>query len=244
MARDDLGVRVERIATKAVKDGLPTTEGKFVGWANKTTQLGAYVDPSSAAAALIAVTEPFVMMMGGKHEVPISATKGHAPVGTAVDDLLFIATADNAITRNADAAGTNEVQKVVVKGKKGSFKLKFQGEETAAIKFNATALEVQEALEALGGIDPGDVVVTGGPGDEGGTTPYSVTFGGQFAEENVPAIAGVKSTLEEPGEVVVSTTTAGVAPPGSLPLGVVEEIDTVRAVALVNTNALAAFLGG
>jgi hypothetical protein len=51
-------------------------------------------------------------------------------------------------------------------------------------------------------------------------------------------------TLDEPGEIAVSTTTAGVAPVGSMPLGVVEEIDTVRDVALVNTNALAAFLGG
>lgn len=101
MARDDLGVRVERIATKAVKDGLPTVEGAFVGWANKSTQPGAFVDPSSAAITTIEVGEGFVMMVGGKHEVPISATKGHAPVGTAVDDLLYINPADNEIKKEA-----------------------------------------------------------------------------------------------------------------------------------------------
>lgn len=245
MALENPGTRVEKIATKKVLDGLPTVEKKIAGWANRTLQIGAHVDPSDVnAVSQIQIGEAFVVMVGGEHEVPISATLGHAPVGTVEGDLLYIAEADNAITRNAAAAGTNEVQKVTVKGKKGSFKLKFQGEETAAIKFNATAKEMQEALEALGGIDPGDVVVTGGPGDEGGTTPYVVTFGGQFAEENVPALEAVKSTLEEPGEIIVTTTTAGVAPPGSMPLGVVNRIDASREVALVNTNALAAFLGG
>lgn len=210
MALDNPGVRVEKLATKKVLDGLPTVEKKIVGWANRTLQLGAFVNPTDEKAVKeIQIGEPFVIMVGGEHEVPISGTKGHAPVGTVEGDLLYIAEADNAITRNADAAGTNEVQKVTVKAKKGNFKLKFQGEETAAIKFNATAKEVQEALEALGGIDPGDVVVTGGPGDEGGTTPYTVTFGGQFAEEDVPAIEGVKSTLEEPGEITVTTSVAG-----------------------------------
>lgn len=245
MATDNPGVRVEKIATKKVMDGMPTVEKKIVGWANRTFQLGAFVDPSDeVAVSQIQIGEPFVIMVGGEHEVPISATLGDAPVGTVEGDLLYIRESNNAISKGADAAGTNEVQKVTVKAKKGNFKLKFEGEETAAIKFNATALEVQEALEALGGIDPGDVVVTGGPGDEGGTTPYTVTFGGQFAEQDVPALTGVKSTLEEPGEITVTTTTPGVAPPGSMPLGVVTRVDATREVAFVNTNDRSPFMGG
>lgn len=246
MARDDLGVRVEKIATKKVLDGLPTVEKKIVGWANRTLQLGAYIDPNDATAVSeIQIGESFVIMVGGKHEVPISATTGHAPVGTVEGDLLYIRESNNAISRGAEAAGTNEVQEITVKAKKGTFKISFEGETTAAIKFNATAGEVQAALEALGGIDPGDVVVTGGPGDETGTAPYVLTFGGQFAEEDVPAVTTDVSGLEEGTKTAtVTTKTAGVAPPGSVPLGVVEEIDTVREVALVNTNALAAFLGG
>lgn len=245
MARDDLGVRVERIATKAVNDGLPTVEGKFVGWANKTTQLGAYVDPSSAAATLIEVGEPCVLMVGGKHEVPISATKGHAPVGTSVDDLLYIAAADNAISRNAAATGTNEVQEVKVDGTGGTHRLEFDGELTDKLAPGLTAAELLAEMEELSNIQPGDLTITGGPGDSGGTTPYVFTFTGQYAGTNVPAVISVEEELTGGGAAVtVTTKTAGVSPPGSFPLGVVEEIDTVRKVAIVNTNALAAFLGG
>ncbi|MGH2939454.1 MAG: hypothetical protein ACRDPE_15205 [Solirubrobacterales bacterium] len=99
MARDDLGVRVEKVATKKVKDGRPTVEKNIVGWANRVLQLGAYVDPSSAEVATIQVGEVFVMMVGGKHELPISATAGDAPVGTVEGDLLFIKAADNTIKK-------------------------------------------------------------------------------------------------------------------------------------------------
>lgn len=48
---------------------------------------------------------------------------------------------------------------------------------TAAIAFNAAAIAVQGALEALDNVEPGDVVVTGGPGP----TAYTLTW--QTAED-------------------------------------------------------------
>lgn len=246
MARDDLGVRVEKIATKKVLDGKPTVEKKIAGWANRTLQLGAFIDPSDVVAvSQIQIGESFVIMVGGKHEVAISATKGDAPVGTVEGDLLYIAEADNAISRNGAAAGTNEVQKIVIDATSKNWKFGFDGEETGNLLFNISAAELQAAAEKLATINPGDLVVTGGPGNSGGTTPYILTFGGQYAGENVPQASATKVDLEGGGATATaSTTTPGVAPPGSMPLGVVEEIDAVRAVALVNTNALAAFLGG
>ena len=42
----------------------------------------------------------------------------------------------------------------------GTFTLTYNGQTTAAIAYNATAAQVQSALEALNNVAPGDVVVT------------------------------------------------------------------------------------
>lgn len=106
-------------------------------------------------------------------------------------------------------AGVNEKQKITVKAKKGNFKLNVFGNSTALIKFNATNAEVKTALEALPMILPGDVEVTGGPGDEAGTTPYKVEFKGQYAAMDLDLIVVEKVTLEEPGTITVEVETAG-----------------------------------
>lgn len=111
----------------------------------------------------------------------------------------------------ANDTGTNAVQEVTVKAKKGSFKIAFRGETTAAIAYNATAAAVQTALEALTNVGPGDIVVTGGPGDELGTKPYVLTFGGQYAETSVPAVTTDVTGLEEGTKTAaVTIKTAGV----------------------------------
>jgi YD repeat-containing protein len=69
---------------------------------------------------------------------------------------------------------------------RGSFKLKFATEETAAIAFNAAAAAVETALEALAGID--NVAVSGSAGG-----PWTITFLGSLAGQNVPPL-GVNST--------------------------------------------------
>jgi hypothetical protein len=105
--------------------------------------------------------------------------------------------------------GVNEVQKAIVKATGGSFKLTYTGQTTAAIKWNASAAEVLAALLALSNLDTGDVTVTGGPGDEGGTTPYIFTFreGANIAEmtADATALTGGEHKVE------MSTTTAGTA---------------------------------
>jgi hypothetical protein len=79
----------------------------------------------------------------------------------------------------------NEVQRVTVKATGGQYRLNF-GEggpgvsETADIAFDASTAEVAAALNALTNISSGggSVSVTGGPGDELGTSPYLVAFSG------------------------------------------------------------------
>ena len=92
-------------------------------------------------------------------------------------------------------ATTSEIQQVVVDATSGTWDMDFGGDVTAAIDFDATAFDVQQALEALPSIDVGDVIVTGGPGDAGGTTPYTIDFTGQYFEVDVADIVAASIDL-------------------------------------------------
>lgn len=103
------------------------------------------------------------------------------------------------------AANSSEVQTVTIDATGGTFTLTFDGETTAAIAENAAAAAVQAALEALSNVNVGDVAVTGSAGG-----PYTVTFGGQYLGDNVPAMtADAGSLTGGAGTGVVATGTAG-----------------------------------
>lgn len=120
----------------------------------------------------------------------------------------------------AGSFGTNEVQTVTITGAPtgGNFRLVFNGQQTALIPWNATAAQVQSALEALNNIAPGDITVTGGPGP---ATPYVVTFssGGAWASEDVPQMTATNAfTGGVTPAIAVTTTTPGAGgPAGPLP---------------------------
>lgn len=102
--------------------------------------------------------------------------------------------------------GASEVQTVTITGTPsgGTFTLSFGGETTAAIAYNANAAAVQAALEALSNVEPGDIVVSG-------TNPaFTLTFGGQYTGQNVPALTSTPSlTGGSSPSVTHATTTAG-----------------------------------
>lgn len=81
----------------------------------------------------------------------------------------------------------NEIQKIALEGDMGTFTLSWDagaGEETTAeLPANATAQEVQAALDALPTPRANELVVSG---DEGG--PWFVSFLGRYAGENVNPI--------------------------------------------------------
>jgi hypothetical protein len=106
------------------------------------------------------------------------------------------------------AGQASEVQTATITGVPtgGTFTLTFGGETTAGIAFNATAAAIQAALEALPSLSAGDVTVTGSAGG-----PYTVTFGGRLAGQNVAAMTASGSGFtggSTPG-VTIATTTAG-----------------------------------
>jgi hypothetical protein len=86
------------------------------------------------------------------------------------------------------------------------YTLTFDGQTTESISADATAADVQEALEALDNIGPGNVVVTG---EVGG--PFTVKFVGALANQDVAQMTATPNGGT--GSVTIATQTAG----GSVP---------------------------
>lgn len=107
-----------------------------------------------------------------------------------------------------------EVQRLAVDATAGNFTLTYAGQTTANIAFNASAstggASVRQRLEDLSNIAPGDVIVTGGPGNAGASTPYIIQFVGTLSPANVAQITAADVTLTGGGDsVTVTTTTSG-----------------------------------
>ncbi len=121
------------------------------------------------------------------------------------DELLTGGTVD-VTTTTPGAAGVNEVQTLTVSGATGgTFTLAFGIAATAAIAHNATAADIDAALEALSTIGSGNVAVTGGPLT---STEVAIEFTGELAAQNVPQIAANSTNLGG-GTAVVDMTTEG-----------------------------------
>jgi hypothetical protein len=109
--------------------------------------------------------------------------------------------------------GPNEAQKITIKASAGQFKLAFGADTTPGLPFDASAAEVQSALQALPSIGAGNVTVTGGPGDLSGSHPYLASFGGELAATDVAAIAvqsgAGKKALSSPHSATITTTQEG-----------------------------------
>ncbi|MEW2393060.1 hypothetical protein AB0933_32335 [Streptomyces venezuelae] len=105
------------------------------------------------------------------------------------------------------AAVSNEVQTLTVTGGPtgGTFTITWSGQTTSALAYNATAAQVQTALEALSNIAPGDVTVTGAAGG-----PWTLTWGGTQLGEDVAAPTTTESfTGGTSPDITIATTTAG-----------------------------------
>lgn len=113
-----------------------------------------------------------------------------------------------AITAGVVMGGvTKEQQTVTITGSPtgGTFTLSFNGSETAPIAYNANAAAVLAALEALPTVGPGHLAVTGGPGPG---TPWVVTFGGDFAGDNVSQMTADDTGLTGGSTPAVAVTTS------------------------------------
>ncbi|HEY5815256.1 MAG TPA: hypothetical protein VIS95_02840 [Solirubrobacterales bacterium] len=123
------------------------------------------------------------------------------------DDRLYVAKGGYVAVYKADGSleEINEVQHVTVAiATGGTFKLKFKGEETAPIQFDAGAAEVEAALEALVAVGAGNVEVQK-PG-----SVHLVTFTGALAHSDVEMLGADPSGLVGSGaNITVTETTKG-----------------------------------
>ncbi len=139
---------------------------------------------------------------------------GATPVDTAVvtDGVATFTALENYSDYWAVKA-TNKVETVAVDAEGGTFTLTFNGQTTTAINFDADdttgAASVRALLEALSTIAVGDVTVTGGPGDDGGTTPFVVTFHQTLAATPLNLTGSGASLTGGAGTVTITHTTAG-----------------------------------
>jgi hypothetical protein len=110
------------------------------------------------------------------------------------------------VTARTLSPGVDEQQTVGIDNASsgGSFTLTFDGFTTAAIDYDASASEVEDALELLDSIGTGNVAVTGGPGPN---TDWVVTFQGDLADANQPAMTGNGSLLTGGSTTVTITET-------------------------------------
>lgn len=132
--------------------------------------------------------------------------------------------------------GVSEVQRLTPSGtiSGGSFTITYSGQETDPIDWDATAAEIQAALEALSNIAVGDVVCAGGPIN---SAFVSITFAGSLAGLAVSEVTVDDALLTGTDPVITpSTTTAGVlgtyrgAQPGAL------LADELNGILLVNSG--------
>jgi hypothetical protein len=137
-------------------------------------------------------------------------TSGNAK-GIAVDptdNRLYVAESDRISTFDSSGGlGIDEVQRVrVFEATGGTFRLKFGGEETGPLSYQAQGSEVKAALEGLAAIGPGNVEVK-----ETATSTYFVTFIGSLGHMDVEALSGDSSGLTGTGKqkVLISEEVKG-----------------------------------
>lgn len=107
---------------------------------------------------------------------------------------------------------TSDVQTVKVDATSGNYTLEYGGVKTGNLAYNLTAAELQTKLELLTPLQ-GNIAVTGGPGNSGGTTPYVVTFINNLAARAVEVLVAASVSLSGGGAAVTvtHTTTGGAA---------------------------------
>lgn len=117
-------------------------------------------------------------------------------IGNADDDLYEISWNETAVTIGA---GVNELQQIISNGTGGTFTATYSGQTTGAIDWNESTAGLLALLEALSNIAPGDVVVTGAPGN------WQIEFTGTLAATNVATITLDLTNLTGGGAAVLVT---------------------------------------
>ncbi len=155
----------------------------------------AWYGSSVAVAALLAVA----LVVTGPLSTAFAAPGDVTPSATSV-------AAGSNVTLTVETNGVDEVQTIgqLTAATSGNFTLTFSGQTTGNLAFNATAAQVETALEALSNVS--DVTVTGGPINAAGLT-VTFHFGGDVAQLTLNDV-----DLDDATGGAIATGTAGVTP--------------------------------
>lgn len=191
-----------------------------------TTQIGSSTNEVQVITVSGATGGTFTLTYDGQTTGNIAYNASAGTVDTALEALSNIGSGDVSVTGSAGGpwtveftgslaatnvapmtasgssltGGTPEEQTITLINSPsgGTFTLDFNGEVTGSIAYNADAATVESALEALPGIKPGDVSVTGSAGG-----PWTVEFTDDL-EKDVPLMTA-ESDLTAPSVAVAPT---------------------------------------
>jgi fibronectin-binding autotransporter adhesin len=161
-------------------NGLSTING--IGGSVTVTRSGiAEVQRVTVIGGLAAAADTYTLTFDGQTTAALAFNATPAQIKTALENLTNIGGVGGIVTVSAPT-GVAEVQELVVDFGDNptpsyTYTLTFAGQTTTALPYNATAAQIQAALEALSTIGAGNVIVT--QTDAGATTnTYSITFAG------------------------------------------------------------------
>ena len=174
------------------------------------------VEPESVEGGLLADARNIAVDPTNGDIYVVDPSYGRVEKFNSEGDFLF-SFAGDVVAHGPDDSAKDEKDRVTVKAEGGTFELEFQWSwsetfaggfphaNTPPLPYNATAAEVESALNALSTISGlgGSVSVTGGPGDATGSKPYEITFEGNLGGDDLRPM----QTISEEGEPPHSTLT-------------------------------------
>jgi hypothetical protein len=191
---DDLDIRVNELQTVTLPAG--TSGGAFaLTFGADTTLPIPFNAPANGGAGSVEFALNALASITAVGGVTVSSS---AP---GVYEVTFVGG-----TNVAPLVGSaDETQRIINPVPGSRMTLSFRGQTTSLLPVNATALDVQNALNALSTIAPSSVTVTGGAGG-----PYEVTFSGAtFDNQNVEEIGILDVQIMQANAAVVTTTVQG-----------------------------------
>jgi hypothetical protein len=159
--------------------------------------LGEAETPDLAFDASTATIKAQVNALGGAQVGSVSrdAGTGALTFNFAPGGVPTLAVTENTLTNNdAQASSVQKIYAAPVPAS-GAFKLMFGAETTAAIPYNATAEQVQDAIRDLPSVDEGNVAVAGDDLSAG----FTVTFQAALAGQALPALIPTQNSLADAG---------------------------------------------
>jgi hypothetical protein len=175
------------------------------------TALQALSSIGAGNVAVTAITDDDGDVLAGEFQVEFQGTfVGQNLTGLTTNGASLVATPAAVVvtTEQPGLTPVNCIQTISLTDViGGSFTLSFRDFVTPFLAWNATAAQVQTALQGLNSIGPGNAVVEGSAGG-----PYTVLFQGDLAGDILPLISAGSEQLQGNIPTVIANTTPGVAP--------------------------------